>query len=278
MGMTTDSNSKNLSADSDSRSVSGYDYQAYDNFMNNPRSDYSLYLKPFLGDFLKKNKLLNILDWGCGSGILLDKLVESGFSGQYVGVDKNPAALKFCQAKIERNKLQKQSEARFSFFQPADLGLDTHTRRHFELVVASLSLSEMSTEEITEFLQNFQASQLLVINPSSLQFFYPTKISKTWWSRLISRMGATPRYMAFQRIPLSTGVDLSRQFYIHKINYQSNLQAKIFHRHPGELIAQIQNQAEPQRYRLKYFHLLPLNYPKHQPIIPKFEVYLFENS
>jgi SAM-dependent methyltransferase len=250
--------------------MSNFDYTAYDQFIDWQLSDYNLCLKPFLSDFFTNNQFQNILDIGFGSGFLAKILHQTGFQNPYLGIDINPQAL---------DHLKKQNLPQNFNFRLYSPQLEL---KNFALVVASLSLIEMSDEVINTYFALQPSQQVLIIQPASLTFTYPSKVIKKFPTRLTQFLGAKPNWQVLVDIPEQTD---QKPFYTHKIKGQNNLPSNIYFRSAGQLLKLMSQ----NHYNLQNYWELSVDYQKasqitNKPVqylqrkiapVAKFEIYLF---
>lgn len=82
-----------------------------------------------LNDFVSKNSISSVIEWGCGDG---NQLLLSKYP-QYIGIDVSKKAIKICKSKFKKDSTKKfywSGKKNFSFFQTADLTLSLDVIYH----------------------------------------------------------------------------------------------------------------------------------------------------
>jgi ribosomal protein L11 methylase PrmA len=227
-----------------------YNYQKYQEYWTNPDSDYSRLLLPFLEYTLKNYHSSSILDIGFGSGIIPQILKKQGFQGTYFGLDVDEKALEY------GNNLKLGSQFTFE---------TNSSNQTSDVIFMCLSGCEMDEQTLQKYTQNLNTKTLILINPSSITQFYPSKIIKPFFSKIFSRLGAKPIWQMISKIQES-------DFYTHYINIQGDLQAKIYRRALGDYL----NIFTQNGYTFVKYHSLAYteNTIKIAPV-SKFEVLVF---
>jgi SAM-dependent methyltransferase len=227
-----------------------YNYQTYQEYWTNPESDYSKLLLPFLENTLKTYYNSNILDVGFGSGIIPQILKKQEFKGIYLGLDTDKKALEYGK------NLRLGPQYQFEIDQ---------TNQPTDITFMCLSSCEMDDKTLQNYAQNLNTKTLIIINPSSTTQFYPSKITKPFFSKIFSRLGAKPRWQMISQIKQG-------DFYTHRIGIDPDLQAKIYHRTLGDYL----NIFTQNGYSFSQYHNLAYtkNTIKIAPV-SKFEVLVF---
>jgi SAM-dependent methyltransferase len=227
-----------------------YNYQTYQEYWTNPESDYSKLLLPFLENTLKTYYNSNILDIGFGSGIIPQILKKQGFQGTYLGVDIDKQALEYGENLNLGSQYKFQTE---------------YKNQKADITSMSLSSCEMDEKTLQNYAQHLNTKTLIIINPSSITQFYPSKIIKPFFSKIFSRFGVRPNWQMVSKIN-------QEKFYQHNIGFESKLQAKIYQRTLGDYLNIFTNNGYTfsQYYNLTYTE----NTIKTAPV-SKFEVLIF---
>jgi SAM-dependent methyltransferase len=200
-----------------------YHYQKYEQFWHKPSSDYYRLLHPWLEKYLSAFKQENIVEIGFGSGHLALILARLGFEGQYHGIDIDENAITF-----SKNNLKNFSNANHFNFEIFD---HKSSQKEFDLAIFCLSICEMDDAQVSWYLKNIKAKKLLIINPSTLTFYYPAQITKTWLSKLTSRLGQTPKWILKTQIP-EANQDLSHRL----LGNDPDLKVRMKYRSLGEML------------------------------------------
>jgi SAM-dependent methyltransferase len=227
-----------------------YNYQKYQEYWTNPDSDYTRLLLPFLENILNTYHSSSILDIGFGSGIIPQILKKQDFQGTYLGLDIDKKALEYGK------NLNLGSKYKFEIVrinQPTDI------------TFMCLSSCEMDEKTLQNYAQNLNSKTLIIINPSSITQFYPSKIIKPFLSKIFSRLGAVPRWQMISTIEQG-------YYHTHDIRLESDLQAKIYYRTLGNYL----NLFTQNGYSFSHYHNLAYrkNTIKTAPV-SKFEVLIF---
>jgi hypothetical protein len=191
-----------------------YNYQKYHEYWTRPDSDYTRLLLPFLENILKNYSNSSILDIGFGSGIIPQILKKQSFQGTYLGLDIDKKALEYGE------KLKLGSKYKF------EIGYKNQTS---DVAFMCLSSCEMDEKTLKNYAKNLNIKTLILINPSSITQFFPTKIIKPFFSKVLSRFGVRPQWQMVSRIN-------QEEFYQHNIGSKSSLQAKIYQRTLGDYL------------------------------------------
>jgi SAM-dependent methyltransferase len=227
-----------------------YNYEKYHEYWINPDSDYTRLLLPFLENILKNYLNSSILDIGFGSGIIPQILKKQDFQGTYLGVDIDKKALEY----------GKNLNLGLQYIFEKD-----YDNQKSDITIMCLSSCEMDKETLKNYAQSINTKQLIVINPSSITQFYPSKIIKPFFSKILSRFGTKPQWQMISQI-------LKGEFYIHNIGVNSDLQAKIYYRTLGDYL----NLFTQNGYIFSQYHNLAYSESttKTAPV-SKFEVLVF---
>jgi hypothetical protein len=236
-----------------------YNYSEYETFWNDPISDYKQLLEPYLITTLRKSITSNILEIGFGSGHLPKILQSLSFSGNYLGIDTNPDAIKFA--------ITKYPQVFFNFRLFTDYNM--LDGKNFDLVIFCLSACEMSNDVITDYLQKISTKYLLIINPSTITNYFDSKIIKTHFSKITSRLGISPTWRLIANIP-----NLSEQKRSYFINNCPTIEASMYYRSTGDLL----NLANDNNFKFVSYSDLKYNIStvKTAPV-SKFEAILFKS-
>jgi SAM-dependent methyltransferase len=237
-----------------------YDYQRYEDFWNNPISDYKRLLEPYLIPLFTECKTSNILEVGFGSGHLATVLENTGFTGHYTGIDIDPQAVDFATRHSYKDNI------RFDVF----TDYSSLKNQAYDLVVFCLSACEMSDDILKNYLKNLNTQKLIIINPSTTTNYFHSNITKPWVNRLLSRLGQQPKWRMLAHIP-----DPKDQKRLYYINNDHQIPASMYYRSTGDLLNICKSQAfEFERYQdLKYTE----NTVKTAPV-SKFEVLIFDGK
>jgi Methyltransferase domain len=227
-----------------------YNYQKYQEYWVNPDSDYTRLLLPLLENTLNSYHNSSILDIGCGSGIIAQILKKQKFQGIYYGLDIDKKALEYGK------NLGLGLQYTFKIDQ---------TNQKSDVTFMCLSSCEMDEKTLQNYAQNLNTKTLIIINPSTITQFYPSKINKPFLSKILSRLGEKPKWQMVSKIQEGDS-------YNHHIGIQGDLPAKIYHRTLGDYL----NIFSQNGYVFAQYHNLAYseNTVKTAPV-SKFEVLIF---
>lgn len=106
-------------------------------------------LKTILNNY-PKDKLITIIDIGCGHGDILRDVAKFGrkhhYTFQLIGVDANPTAIEYAnELSLEYPEIT---------FETQDIFSEEFKKRHFDVVLATLFLHHFKEEQLVSFLKN----------------------------------------------------------------------------------------------------------------------------
>lgn len=138
-------------------------------------------------DICRETGARRILDVGCGTGIMAQKLMRSG--NTVVGLDSSPAMLSIAGKTLTRNK---QSPV-FVF---ADAGHPPFQPGSFDLALYSLILHESSSDAEDLLQAGFQLAPLALVLEWRLPVSFFDRASLIW-RHVIERMAGSGHYQRF---------------------------------------------------------------------------------
>lgn len=193
-------------------------YQVFNDFLCQPDSDHNRLLKPFFKKIFQ-NFPGSILDVGCGTGFLASALAEFKFGNNYTGIDLESQAIDFCK--------ELNLPANFQFERT-----DSWKTKPYDLAVFCLCFSEMDSLEVKKYLASNLWKQVLIIDPSDLTFYYPTKITKAWVSKIFTRFG----HQANWQVLSNPSAVYNQQKYELKIQGNPSMTVPVYRRTVGDML------------------------------------------
>jgi SAM-dependent methyltransferase len=237
-----------------------YNYSKYEDFWNNPISDYKRLLEPYLSLIFKNYSHSSIIEIGFGSGHIAQILYETGFCGNYLGVDIDPNAVKFASQNLPHP----------SFLFEVFSDYTNMKNETWDLAIFCLSACEMSDEILVSYLECLKVKKLVIINPSTLTNYFESKITKPFTSKISSRLGYKAKWNLIAKIP-----DLVDQKRLYNVNKNSEIPASMYYRSLGDIL----NLTIDAGYSFEFYKDLKykVNSTKTAPV-SKFEVLWFEKQ
>jgi hypothetical protein len=235
-----------------------YDYETYEEFWNNPISDYHRLLEPFLLEIFQELTNSSIIEIGFGSAHLPHLLTSVGFAGNYLGVDVNESAVDFATNRFPDEYFQ---------FKIAG-NADQIAKSSCDVLIFCLSACEMSNEILLDYLASIKSKKLIIINPSTITNYFESKIVKLPKNKITSRIGFKPEWTIIGKIP-EVGAQ-KRNYFINK-----SVHASMYYRSTGDLL----NICTQAGYTFEFYQDLGYkeNTIKTAPV-SKFEVLSFEKK
>jgi 2-polyprenyl-3-methyl-5-hydroxy-6-metoxy-1,4-benzoquinol methylase len=130
-----------------------------------------------------ENRVLNVVDFGCGGGDLLKLIrkwaLSKGVTLTYTGIDANPNIVAYAQAHTS-------GEPQIAF-ETVDIWSEDFKQRKFDIVVGTLFFHHFSSEQLINFFRQLktQTSVGIVINDIHRHWFAYYSIK--WLTQLFSR-------------------------------------------------------------------------------------------